>query len=637
LAIPAKNLNMQNDLQSAEPNLANKGVGQRVATSGAEDSHSTAAVVVLFVSFGSPAHYALWNSLSVETLAGDLIGEFGDKVKVGLAHVHDSDTAEAVLLHLRSNPTDILGVSVELGALPLLQRFAEEFAQASVAHRPLLVLGGQLATYCPETFLDDPRFSAAIICIHEGELAMRGLVEHVRKGRDLTDIPNLVYRDNTNRAIVASDLRAIDLVMLPHPPSTETAKAGMINMVQASRGCNFSCTFCTRHEMWDPVQKLNVVTDHPRCKPFCGWRPFALPRVLENVERLVARGIDEIEFCDDEFFGGRSKKYLDRVNAIADGIRRIGKKYDTELCFRVFTAPLIVARFPHNERIRKANAMVLSAIENLISAGLVRVYLGLDSANASQKTRYGRSESVDEGRLAIDLLRNLGLDIDVGFIMFDPELTLEEMLDNLNYFENAGLVEYNTWPFRPLVVNEGTAIKQRLEERGLLTGVRDPNFVAYEYRFKDPRVGRVAQLVEKMAEASAPIFYAIKTISRTHWRKKDTPKTRFARRIAQDNAKIYLKLMRDLVECAGSAVDVPREQRCCDEAMSAIFSLVEKVTTALGGHIFRGRMQDREALGSQIGAFERLHLEEYQLARARVISEPAGPRCAAPGATDNLF
>lgn len=579
-------------------------MGSPSQTAHLENGHvpNPSPVRILFVSFGSPWHYALWNNLSVDTLAGDLSGEFGPAVALQSVRVESFADVDAVAERLRDDQPDIVGLSVELGTLKLVDKFADSVASWRRNARPILAAGNQVPTYFPDRFLADERLQGILVCLHEGELFMRGLVEHVRSGRSLEEIPNLVYRDQSGN-IRQSPLQTIDLDLLTHPPSADSARPGITNMIQASRGCIFSCSYCTRHQNWDAGHK--IIPGHVAQFDRSSWRPFPLSRVLATVERFILKGIHEIEFCDDEFFGGRSARCLDRVHAFAEGMQFLAEKHQTKMAFRLFTTPLIVARSAPDEETRQQNARVKDAILHLQKAGLVRVYIGLESGTAAQKDRYRRRETLADTALALEVLRGLGLDVDIGFIMFDPYLTVAELLENIDYFKRHHLIHHNTWPFRPLVVNEGTPIKYTLAADGLLTGKQDPDFLAYEYKYAHAAVGSIAQAIQALAKETAPIFSALKSISKAHWRDEETIVESFARWATEANARVYLDYMESLGR--GTVEKTPAEAI----ARSRIMHLVKLVQQGLAAGLFSARVKDRDVLSRHIDEFTTSFSQAY--------------------------
>lgn len=557
-----------------------------------------------FVSFGSPWHYALWNNLSIEALTGDLLGEYGDEVSISVLRLDRLDLVDRAFHRESAAFPSIVGLSIELGTLQLVDRFFDLYSQDPRTQRSVLVIGNQLPTYFPELFLNDSRIPTAIVCLHEGELVMRGLVEFTRGQTQLQDISNIVFRCDETRAIHRTPLVNLDLRALPHPPSLDTVKPGITNMIQTSRGCVFSCTYCTRWRTFNAGAKIHAAGDATTPSPSTKWRHFSLERVLQNVETFVSRGIGEIEFCDDEFFGGRSVAALSRVHDFASAMMAIRQKYDQQISFRIFTTPLIVSREPRTQKIAEENCRIRYALQLLRKAGLTRVYIGLESGSWAQKIRYNRKETIVDTLCALNVLQELDLDIDVGFIMFDPNLTVEELLGNIRFFRANGLVRYNTWPFRPLVVNEGTAIKQTLDSQGLLTGEQDPNFMSFGYRFADPAVAEIAEIVHRISRPSAPVFYALKTISKSLWHGGDEA-VDFAAQTVQANAEIYLHLMESLGEAAVIGCMGEQLGQICNQADREVRELVNQVSRTIARGVFRQRNEDEAILLRHIDAYSR--------------------------------
>lgn len=485
---------------------------------------------VILVSIGSPTHYALWNELSCETLAGDLRGFFGSEVKVTIKRINREEGINEVLGYLKEKPTDILGLSIQPGSLILVDSFIKEYNLTEFIEnkRPLVVLGNQIPTYFPEDMLE--RIPEGIIVRGEGEKSLRGLVESVKGNGKLRDVPNLAYRNNNK--IIYTETITPNLKNLHYPPSTDTVheilKRGGNAMVQASRGCPWGvCSYCTRKSFRHGKR----------------WEGFPVERVIENIRDLVEMGITEIEFCDDEFIGGRDQKRVHRIEDIANGIEKIRREKNVNFTFRIFTRPDIIYKENDNEGNDKIRTMLL----RLKEVGLVKVYIGIEAGCKSRMNRLTRGMTIKEVRGALKTLKKLNIGIDAGFIMFDPELTLEEMMENISFFRKENLMPYNQWPFRPLIVNEGSRIKEKLDKAGQITG-KDINFIQYFYEFKDRNIARIAKIVDEESRPSCFLFYALKTISKRYFDpdKKDE-ETILAQKYVEEAGHIFLDLMDELV------------------------------------------------------------------------------------------
>jgi len=385
-------------------------------------------------------------------------------------------------------------------------------------------------------------------------------------------VPNLVYKNNGK--IIYTESIALDLKNLPFPPSTDTVheilKRGGNAMVQASRGCPWgACSYCTRKSF--------------RCGR--GWDGFSVKRVTENIMNLVRLGITEIEFCDDEFIGGRGMKRLHRIEDIADGIERIRREKNVNLTFRIFTRPDII----YKENDKEGNNKIKSMLLKLKKFGLVKVYIGIEAGCESQMKRLKRGTTIKEVRGALKTLKELNINIDAGFIMFDPELTLEEMMENISFFRKENLMPYNQWPFRPLVLNEGSKIKEELDKDGLITG-RDINFIQYFYEFKDENIARIAKIMDDESKPSCFLFYALKTISKRYFDpdKKDE-ETILSQKYVEEAGNIFLDLMEEL----GGNIKTASEEQIkgiSDNARRRMKELVYKVAD----DVVQGKFKDAD-------------------------------------------
>ncbi|MFQ5449674.1 MAG: B12-binding domain-containing radical SAM protein [Nitrospinaceae bacterium] len=125
-----------------------------------------------------------------------------------------------------------------------------------------LVMGGEHVTGFPEFSLKGAPLNAVVL--GEGEETMIRLLEHVEAGKPLENLPGVAYReaDGTVR-VNARRSRIRDIDSLPRPAwdlfdiemynrvnQPHGASQGHFMPMLATRGCPFSCTFCTSPNMW---------------------------------------------------------------------------------------------------------------------------------------------------------------------------------------------------------------------------------------------------------------------------------------------------------------------------------------------------------------------------------------------------
>jgi radical SAM superfamily enzyme YgiQ (UPF0313 family) len=516
-------------------------------------------LIILLVGVSSPSHYALWNALSLETLAGDIRGTFGDRVSLIVRRVHQcSDINELI----RELPLDIgvIGVSVELGSLPLTRNLVDALNNCwkPESSQPAIVFGNTIPTYLPSIFLD--MWPSAIIVRGEGELSFRSVVNHFLLNTPLENVPSLVYRKDGSDYMTRFEPPNLEL--LTHAPTLDTIEDVLScqgsALMETSRGCPWSrCSYCSISSFRNG--RL--------------WESLPLSRVKDNLVNLVAAGIHEIEFTDADFIGGRTVKHTERIDKLSEIIKEVALFHNTQISFRVFLTTQILYKHGDTE----GNNRIRIALEGLKSAGLSKAYLGIESGCQSQIKRYKKGSRLSIHSRVLNMLRNdIGIEVDVGFLLFDPDLTLEEMVENIRFFRENNLLRGNQWPFRPIRVVLGTPLCDSLRASGRL-GNFDQNLLNYSYRFSDMRVQQIADAVDKLSAETRDIFYTIKTVSKLQISPgRQTAAAGWATELVKENARIYLDLMEELTRQAQQGT--PSSESPLQSARDRLNELVDKVS-----------------------------------------------------------
>jgi len=514
---------------------------------------------IYLVGVSSPSHYALWNALSIETLAGDIRGKFGNCVSVVVRRVCSTSDVNAVIWEM---PPDIgvVGISVELGSLTLTRYLVDALNRQWKAgdFRPAVVFGNTIPTYLPNIFLD--MWPSAIVVRGEGEISFRGIISHLLKDTPLEDVPSLVYRKDGFEFTTPWEPPALEL--LSYAPSLDSLDEVLSfqgsALMETSRGCPWSrCSYCSISSFRNG--RL--------------WEPLPFSRVVNNLVNLVEAGIREIEFTDADFIGGRTKEHTERIARLSETIEEVARSHNAQLSFRVFLTPQILYRIGDTE----GNSRIRTVLLRLKRAGLAKAYLGIESGCQSQVRRYRKGSQVTDHTRVIKMLRDdIDIELDFGFLLFDPDLTIEEMGEDIRFFRENDLLGGNQWPFRPVRVVVGTPLCDALQASGRL-GELDENLLTYAFRFSDERVQRIADAVDKLSGETREIFSAIKVISRlqiSHGRRTATAIR--ATQLVEENALIYLDLLDALILSAQQ--NITKMESLLQHARRRINELVEQAT-----------------------------------------------------------
>nr|WP_092068610.1 radical SAM protein [Dendrosporobacter quercicolus]NSL47159.1 B12-binding domain-containing radical SAM protein [Dendrosporobacter quercicolus DSM 1736]SDL78562.1 Radical SAM superfamily enzyme YgiQ, UPF0313 family [Dendrosporobacter quercicolus] len=513
----------------------------------------------LFISYASLWHQDVWNNLSVETLIGDLLGEYGNEVECSHIRIFDvSEIPDALVLVEQIKP-DVIGFSLEIRTLKIHEIFESAYRKkAGTSKAPLILYGNTVPTYASsyfvEKFLREPKQSMVILGY--GEESMRQVVLYQRNQCDITAIPNAVWRDEAG--CIRHNPRRYDASLVIYPPVQFEVNPGSSHMLEASRGCRFNCTFCAQgpHSKWDPVP---------------------VDRVITNIEFLLSRGVHELEFVDNEFFGGRNDALIARASQITNAIRKLSEKYGVKAAFRIFTNPLIIAKA--DEQQAGTNQKMKELLHYMKNCGLKRLYIGIEAASEEQRKRFNRKDTIQDVILAIQVVRELEIALDAGFIMFDPLMNLQDIKENVNFYKTYNLLEANTWPHRDLCVLFDTPMLHLLKKKGLITGV-DYYELVYTYQYASQDMAYFANTVLEFGAKTGKLFQVLKYSTKELFNEQLKHQALlFSRKMVDENAKIFLELMDNMVQCLEQG---SRDYgKCLESAWRAMVNLIKEIEKSL--------------------------------------------------------
>lgn len=292
----------------------------------------------------------------------------------------------------------------------------------------LLVVGGPLPTLDPTGYLDV--FDVAVL--GEGEEAMVEIAGCYEKGLSFSGVSGIAYKDNGMVRLTSPRKQVEDLDHLPFPSrdlfDNEAYKqyylrrfGYSISPLITSRGCPFSCDFCSR-----PVFGQS-------------FRSRSADNVVDEVEQIVGLGYDRVWFADDCFTLNR-----ERLMDVCDELRRREVGVNWECLSRVDTMDREVA-----VRMRRA--------------GCVRVFFGIESGTDEVLGLMQKQITVEQARKAVYNAKQVGLQVGAFFILGYPGENDETVLDTVRFASGLPLDYLSfTLPY-PI---PGTALFERVRGNG---------------------------------------------------------------------------------------------------------------------------------------------------------------------------
>jgi anaerobic magnesium-protoporphyrin IX monomethyl ester cyclase len=314
-------------------------------------------------------------------------------------------TIDEIVARIKRDDPDLVGISNHYTfAFPLVRQLAGAIKQAMPVP---VVVGGAHASAEPRSVLMSSPIDYVVI--GEGEQTTLDLVEHLRNGLSLDQIDGIAYKSH-DRIVVNPKTRFIaNLDGLPFPRRdmlpmdnyfrAREAHGGLKETrwtsVITSRGCPFSCSFCSTPGIWHRL-----------------WRARSPENVVDEIEECVDKWkVREIHFEDDN---------------MAVDIRRF-----REICNAVIERKLdLVWQTPNGLRVENLDRKTLSLMKR---SGCYHITVAPDSASRHVQDLMNKKVDLANIRNVVTWCRDLGIRTGAFFILGFPGETREDLSLTLKY------------------------------------------------------------------------------------------------------------------------------------------------------------------------------------------------------------
>jgi radical SAM superfamily enzyme YgiQ (UPF0313 family) len=293
------------------------------------------------------------------------------------------------------------------------------------------VIGGPHVTFAlEETLLHSPWIDA--IAIGEGERTLVELARAVEEGKDIHQVPGIAFADGGK--VVKTSPRAIieNLDDLPLParellPMARYRALGTPCTVITSRGCPYSCIFCSGHRMFGPKVR---------------FRSPGL--VVDEIEKLQRDfGLAKINIVDDTFTLNHS-----HTRAVCKEMLRRNLKMKWSVFARV-------------DRISDDLAQLMNR------AGCEWVLFGVESADGGILKTIKKGFTPEEVRRGVKIAAEAGINVFNSFILGLPGESQETARKSLAFGDELYQKYGAKYGFHMLSPLPGTEIYERAKDYGI--------------------------------------------------------------------------------------------------------------------------------------------------------------------------
>lgn len=313
---------------------------------------------------------------------------------------------EALKRVRRSRPR-IIGMQVMFS----MKEKALELASLLKKDCELLVAGGPLPTSDPEEFLH----SFDVVVVGEGEQTMLELVRAVQNGTGLVNVKGIAFKEKDKVEVTPSRdfIKDLDGIAFPsreffnHEAYMRYFKEKFgytETSVITSRGCPFSCDFCSR-----PVFGNS-------------FRSRSAANIVDEVEVVHKLGYERVWFADDCFTLDRK-----RLPKICDELARRRANVSWECLSRVDTVDGPIA-------------------QKMKTAGCVRVFFGIESGNDLVLRIMKKQVTTKQAEKAVRIFKKAGIQVGAFFILGYPGENSETVLDTVKFASSLPL-DYLSFTF----------------------------------------------------------------------------------------------------------------------------------------------------------------------------------------------
>lgn len=221
-----------------------------------------------------------------------------------------------------------------------------------------------------------------------------------------TEIKGALWRNWKTNKIIDTYVRkdGFELNELPLPIRDIEEKEFLnIANIEFSRGCIFNCAYChmaaLKKDSYIKIQEKSA------------------EKMVNEIKDLYTTLGKRFFIFNDSLFW-KNEKDRKRISQFIDLLKL--EKLDVN-----FMIYLSLQNFPPND-----------IIKSLSDVGLMRVFVGVENSNANTMKKFNKGETIKKFEDVLPILNLYNISYHIGFVIFHPTATLEEVEENIRYLKS---------------------------------------------------------------------------------------------------------------------------------------------------------------------------------------------------------
>jgi radical SAM superfamily enzyme YgiQ (UPF0313 family) len=272
------------------------------------------------------------------------------------------------------------------------------------------------------------------------------------------------------------------------------------------------------------------------------WRGRTPENVFSELSILVKNGTEDIYFVDPNFIGPGSKG-KQRAIELAQLIKPL------KISFGMETRP---------------NDLDAQTIEQLAQAGLKSLLIGIENVSFSVLNKLEKHSSINVIKRAIKLCRAAGIEPEIGFLMFIPDSSVEDINQNFDFLLRNNLLNRldktaNLLSHYQIVLYGTTGYRYFKKQKRLIK--TDATGFQHEISYKDKRVEWMASVIvpfchyilKEMGQKDSPLF----------WNKKNAA-------LFTDTNNLLVDIFKKTLEIIKNKTNLPNAESVKENALNEL-------------------------------------------------------------------